>query len=208
MRTELIVAACLLALGTVVLAEEPTLPELARQRIAQGTPAKPIVLERSRELVPISFEAMVSKADLIVDGVVNQSKVYLSDDQRALYTDYVVIPRQTLFQRSIVASRTPGATVPIVVQRWGGHTVIDGVQVSVEDSDLRPFRDGTELLLILNTSKDGKYHIVGDVAGVLNVQSGQVVGSEARGAIREGNQLVGLTIAQLQAQVARIRAGR
>jgi hypothetical protein len=82
-----VVLACVLTLLTVVLAEQPTLPDLARERIAQGTPEKPIVVEQNREFVPVSLEALVSKCDLIVDGVVKQSNVYLSDDQRDLYTD-------------------------------------------------------------------------------------------------------------------------
>lgn len=41
-------------------------------------------------------------------------------------------------------------TSVIVVTKWGGQTVIDGVQVTVEDLDLRSFNLGEELLLCLS----------------------------------------------------------
>ena len=46
-------------------------------------------VERTREVVPTTLEAVIPSADLIVYGRVAPVRTYLSDDQRELFTDYL-----------------------------------------------------------------------------------------------------------------------
>src|SRR5206468_4266649 len=105
-------------------------------------------------------------------------------------------------QRTQSAVSAPGPARPIVVKRWGGDMVIGGVSVFVVDKDLRPFEDGTELLLILNSANDGKYRIAGGVAGALPVKDGKILPSNNR-ALKEP-RWVGMTIEQVESEVRRL----
>jgi len=134
-----------------------TIPELIRLR----APA-PFYQSRVRELLPPEIREVTSQAELIVLGRVDSSAAYLSDDQEDLYTDYTVTPLRVIRQSIVATSRTPGAVTPIRVKRWGGRTVIDGVNVTFEDQDLRFFERGDELLLFLRRdSEEGKYQLLG-----------------------------------------------
>jgi hypothetical protein len=147
-----------------------TVPEL----VARQAP-EPLVQFRVRELLPQPLEQIVPKADLIVQGKVESSKAYLSDDQRDLYTDYVITPIRTMFKRGGPVLRKPSADTPVIVQCWGGRTVIQGTPVTVEDKDFRPFSTGEEVVLILKyNSADGKYRLVGPVSGAFAVVGGHV----------------------------------
>lgn len=158
-----------------------TIPEL----IARQAP-EPLVQFRVRELLPEPLEEIVPKANLVARGKVESSKAYLSDDQRDLYTDWVFTPSRVILKRAGPVSRMPSPGGPITVQCWGGQTIIQGVQVRIEDKDFRAFRPGEELLLILKyDSSDGKYRLVSPVSGAFELTGGHVGFDCSPPAIRE-----------------------
>jgi hypothetical protein len=198
MIRNLLVLTCALSAMMIAHADQLTLPQMARLNAP-----KPVYVQRSRELVPVALDDIVATADLIVHGTVAPISTYLSDDQKEMYTDYQVTPLRVILQRGVATSPVPGVSQPVIVKRWGGHSVIDGVDVSLEDTDLRPFEKGVELILILAAHKDGKYRISGDVAGVLGVSAGRIATSISH--VLRAERYAGITVAQLESEVRRLR---
>ncbi len=146
-----------------------TIPELIR-RVDQD----PIVMERLIEFVPMPFNALVSKSDMIVYGAVTATNTYLSDDQYELYTDYSLVPMAVL-KESLTDQQWAAQGNTIVVKRWGGKLTIDGRRVEFQDRDVTPI-DTKEVLLFLEKDPDGsKYRVVHGLAGVMAVRDGQLV---------------------------------
>ena len=144
-----------------------TIPELVRRQAPE-----PLYQSRTRELMPPALDDVIPKADLVIRGTIESSTTYLSQDQRSLYTEYIVYPRRVISQTKVQSSERPGAASPITVKRWGGRTTVDGVQVIAEDADLRQFAIGEELLLVLVRSGDeGKYELLGLGAFVVSKQT-------------------------------------
>jgi hypothetical protein len=145
-----------LAFSTEAGAQRETLPDIARLLAGQ-----PVYQVRHLEVLPDTLEELVSKSHLVVFGRVEDSKVYLSQDQRDLYTDYSLTPIGTAPTR--LSSQAPVLTgEPIVVKRWGGRTTIGSVPVTIEESYLRFFRSGDHLILFLSyNGNERKYEIVG-----------------------------------------------
>jgi len=176
----------------------PTLPELA-VRVAPN----PVLLGRNFEMIPPSLGKMVQAADLIVLGTVGTGKTYLSADQRDLYTDYLVTPRRVLAQRIPAQSSPRAAAAPIIVKRWGGQIVLNGVSVTQEEHDLRTFQSGDDLLLLLMYDKtDGKYRLYGGISGAFSVSNGRVVSLLKNYTIPDVRDA---TTAQIESEVRRLR---
>ena len=132
-----IVVACGCATVVIAHAEQLTLPQLVKLSAPD-----PFLMERTLELVPVPIEQILPHADLIVHATVSRSATYLSDDQKELYTDYVVTPVRVMFERNRPTSIMQGVARPITLRQWGGTTTIDGISVLVVDLNLRPFDDG------------------------------------------------------------------
>lgn len=160
MTLRILVVGCAAILGVGSVSGQTstlTIPELVRRQAPE-----PLYQSRTRELLPPPLKEIASKADLIVRGRVESSTTYLSGDQRSLYTDYIIFPRRVMSQTKVQSSPQPGVVSAITVKRWGGRTVIDGVQVTAEDADLRFFEAGEEVYLFLVHSDDeGKYELLG-----------------------------------------------
>jgi hypothetical protein len=108
--------------------------------IAQLRP-HPVERYFTRELIPLPFDELVSKADMVVEGTVRPIETSLTEDQCYLYTDYEVSPIALLFGKAPTA-KTPGPK-PLVVRLIGGQTTIDGVEVIVRDEQLPPSSPGS-----------------------------------------------------------------
>jgi hypothetical protein len=144
-----------------------TLPDVARLHAPE-----PVVQVRTREIVFETLESVLPKADLVIHGRVGRAKSYLSDDQRDIYTDYVITPIRVMRQRIATPAPKPGVQPPaeFVIRRWGGHLTIGGVPVTQEDSDVRQFKVGEELLLLLRFDvPSGKYILPSSVSGTFSV---------------------------------------
>lgn len=196
LRSLVIVIVLTLSSAATPQDHRPTLPELARR----SAPA-PLFQSRSRELVIESVESIVRKSDLIVYGRIGSVRTHLSRDQRDLYTDAVFEPIQVVLHRVPTVSPRPGQ-LPIILRRWGGETVIDGVQVIQQDTDLRQFEKGEQLVLFLQRdADDGVYRLVSFSSASFEVSGGRTV-PVAR--IARGNPLFN-HVASLELLVSEVR---
>jgi hypothetical protein len=160
---------CALALASTsaVLEAKETLDQLATRL------AKPIFIERQRELTPAPFQPTVVDADLIVHATVKPIRTYISDDRFELFTEFAVTPLRVLYQRTTPSSNVPAPATPIVFTVWGGRTLVAGVEVELRDKDAARLEDGSEVVLYLR--QDGRsYRLVSEVAGILGVKGGRV----------------------------------
>jgi hypothetical protein len=177
-----------------------TIPQLIELRRPE-----PVELYRSVELVSIPFEQVLGKAELIVEGSVRPLNTYLSEDKCHLYTDFEVVA-PLVISGNLPPRAIPGPQPSVIVTQFGGTMIIDGVKVTVEDQQLRPFVAGQRVVLLLSRSGSaGRYEIAGDAFGAFI--------AEADGKVRpflheKGvyDDMRGLTKAQFVERVR--RAGR
>jgi hypothetical protein len=200
--TTRVLAVVLSAFSLVVNAQEvdtrPTLPE----SISLHAPA-PFNRQRQRELLPPTLAEMTAEADLIIQGSATPGRPYLSADQRDLYTDYLVVPSRVIFQRNVATTQISGVAPSIILKRWGGRTVINKVEVILEDVDLREFTAGDELVLFLVFDPaDKKYQLAGEISGAFAVKRGKI---EALVQHSRHLQFNGMTPLQFESEVRRLR---
>ena len=149
-------------------AQTPTIPEA----VAAMRPG-PYVTSRITEMAPPPFETIVKSADLIVHGSLKKLRTYLSADQRTLYTDFEVVPTNTIAGSAISANAKPGPS-PLILRQWGGETEIDGVLVKITEEGFPLLPVDQPLLLILRFNADaGKYEIAGTFGGAFQLQQGR-----------------------------------
>jgi hypothetical protein len=182
-----------------------TLPELAHRL----GPA-PVYQSRTYDLILESLDSALPKADLVVHGTVERLNTYLSDDQKDLYTDYVIRPIRIMRQPTTPPQTRPGprpAFGRIVVKRWGGQLMIDGVQVTQEDADVPSFYVGQEVVLLLAVdTADGKYRLPSPASGAFSVER-----SEIKPVVRNVTdhpifqKLRGMTLEKFETEVQRFR---
>lgn len=172
--------------------------------IAQLRP-HPVERYFTRELIPLPFEELVSKATLVVEGTVRPIKTALTEDQCYLYTDYEVSPRAILFGKT-PATKTPGPQ-PLVVRLIGGQTMIDGVKVIVRDEQLPPLDPGQHVMLFLTTTeKTNIYEPVGGILGAFKLTAAGHIESLVR---EKGiyEDVAALPKSALANEVKRIKSG-
>ncbi len=175
---------------------EPTLRDLARR----WAPA-PLLETVQRELVPYPLEEIIPQADLVIHGRVQAAQSYLSGDERAVNTDYVITLIRVLYEAPS-QSRQPRRPRTVTVKRWGGQITLEGVSVTLEDRDLAQFQIGDELFLVLVSDKsDGKYQLIGQVSGGFRVRNDRI---EPLVSSPTYERLRGRTIDELQALTNRL----
>jgi hypothetical protein len=169
-----------------------TLPEIARLR-APG----PVFSERINESVPSRFEPLVA---------------VLSKDQQSLFTEYLVSPIRVIFQKTPQSGRVPGLPAPIIVTRWGGSTVIEGVHVTVRDREAPSLDETPEFVLYLaaDDATKGMYHFVNQLIGAMGVLNGrvQLVAKDDLHANDDGFKQIraGVTVDELESMVRDIKS--
>ncbi|MBA3231766.1 MAG: hypothetical protein H0T05_03000 [Acidobacteria bacterium] len=191
----------LLLTATDLLAACQKIPDL----IAQLRP-NPVERYFTRELVPLPFEDLVSRAILVVEGTVRPVRTYLTENQCYLYTDYEVSAITPIFG-SLPAAKTPGPQ-PLFVRTTGGETMIDGVKVTVRDEQLPPFEPGQHVVLFLTRTASGQsYELVGSILGAFRVKGGGQIESLVR---EKGiyENVAGTSKVALAEEVRRIKGGQ
>jgi hypothetical protein len=154
--------------ATLASAQSPTIPEA----VAAMRPG-PYVTSRITEIAPPPFEAIVKSADLIVHGSLKKLRTYLSPDQRTLYTDFEVVPTNTIAAREFPPNAKPGPS-PVILRQWGGETQIDGVLVKISEEGFPLLPVDEPLLLIMKFNADaGKYEVAGTFGGAFQLQQGR-----------------------------------
>jgi hypothetical protein len=157
---------CALCFAGAVLAQDmrPTLPEEA-QRQAQRYGPKPVYLTRTVEPVFESLDSVMAQTDLALLGRVVQINAHLSADQKDIFTDYSIQPLRVIWPHPKAAPLPtrpgiqPQVNPFIVVERWGGTMTFAGVSLTQQDSEMRAFRQGEEVILFLKYDQDKKKYV-------------------------------------------------
>jgi hypothetical protein len=135
-------------------------------------------------------------------GAVEDVNSYLSADETTVYTDYRITPIQIIRQRQAVLTGLPGAPTSIVLSRWGGRIIVDGVPVTFTEVDAPAFGLGEQLVFLLKyDNKVDRFKMVDEMAGALRVVSGLI---ESPVPHESYDRIKGMTIAQLQQEVQRL----
>jgi hypothetical protein len=132
-----LIAAC----ATVVaLAQRPTIPQMI-ERFRPNVPSWP---PRVRELALVSFEELVSGADVIARATLSLRDTYLSNDETELFTEYDIRILST------IATRTVKPGQQMILRQFGGDKIISGVDVRMSDANFPLLPSGQPLLLFLS----------------------------------------------------------
>ena len=161
-------------LTVCLFAPPPAGAQTVRDTARQSAPG-PVTISTGCECPEVTLEALASGADIVVQGRVTPLKTYLSPDERALFTDYLVTPTRIFLQRITQISAAREAP-PIVLTRQGGTAVIEGVQVTAVDRNVPPLNAGGEYILFLRLDKErsGTFRDVTAWAGTWGVTGGMV----------------------------------
>ena len=197
--TALTLAICA-GFSMVVAAAPQTIRETARRNAP-----KAVYSPRISETVPVELESLTLGADIIVQATVRPLKSYLSPDERELFTDYLVTPTRIFSQRIPLTSAVPGPPSSVVLTRWGGTAIVEGVQVTLVDVNTPPLEEGVEYILFLRRDKQGKgtFRDVHEVAGTWSVTNGTVrllAKAEAYGSTFA--RLRGISIGKLESELS------
>jgi hypothetical protein len=152
-----------------------SLTQTVRETARLSAPG-PVTILTGCECPDITLDALVSGADIVVQGTVEPLKTYTSSNERDLLTDYLITPTRMLLQRIAQTSPAPGRALSIVLTRWGGTTTLEGVQVTAVNRDVPPLTGGREYVLFLRLDKErsGTFRDVASWAGTWGVTGGIV----------------------------------
>lgn len=117
---------------------------------------------------------ILGDADTVVRGIVGESRSYLSDDQRDVYTDYSILNPIFLYQAEMVTSTRPGVMPTVTVTLLGGTIKFNGLTYTSQVMALPPLEPGTECLFLLKRIGD-KYRIAGTFYGAFRVAASKLV---------------------------------
>jgi len=123
---------------------------------------------------PPELDYVLRDTDVIVRGVVGQPRMYLSDDQMNVLSDYPIANPTVLFDAGVASSPRPGAP-EITVTLVGGEITIAGLVFTQTPGALPGLQPGSDCLLLL-TRSNGKLFIAGDRHfGAFEVREGLLV---------------------------------
>lgn len=147
--------ACAAAVSAPIMGQ--TIPE----RVA-AEPSEPLVIGSLVDVRPLSLEALARRADIIVEARVSRQRSYLSPDEKAVFSDFLVVPERAIGGRVPFRATIPGSSAPIVLTVYGGETVVSGVSVRAVSHNMRPIRDGGRYLLFLVPfdAESGRYQLL------------------------------------------------
>ena len=171
MRSMAIALVGIVALPIVSLGQQGlTIPELVERRRPD-----PVEIVRMSDVVPPSLDDLVNASTFVVRGTLKRLGTFLSEDQTTLFTDYEVLPGQWIARSGPAPTVKSPDTLRVVFTQWGGETSINGVRVVVAELALRPFVDGSEVILFLREQgATGKYELAHAFAGAFEVTSNRV----------------------------------
>lgn len=158
----------------------PTFDSSQCQTIADRVLALP-ASERSKkmeiyevvELVQVSWDELMQAGELVVEGIVQPSRSYLSDDGCTVLTDYSLTLTH-VHRGQVPSAKKPGAAESLTVTSIGGEMTIDGVRVMFRSVELPPFTRGQHVLFVLTRASDGSYRLAKGVYGAFAVEGGRV----------------------------------
>jgi hypothetical protein len=126
------------------------------------------------------LSVLAKEADLIVHGRIVTSRSYLSDDGMLVYSEYPVQVRRVIAGSFPAVSRTP-AQGQLNVTHEGGELQLEGKRVRVSNMLLPRLPVGSDVILFLRRSPDGKYAVVRQGYGAFAIDGDTVSALSRRG---------------------------
>lgn len=158
-----------LALVSGAMAAQPR-PETIPEALARGASGR---TRSAPSGVSPSIADIVADADIVVRGIIGESRSYLSDDQRNVYTDYVLTNPVVLYHSKALTARRPGA-MTITVTQLGGKITVGNLEFTQIEMGLAALVPGTEGLFVLTRDKD-RYRIAHTFYGAFRISQGRVM---------------------------------
>jgi hypothetical protein len=197
MRPTLRVSALMLfaiALATTAHAQVRTVPQaLARAgeslHGSRTSPSGPLP----------TLDRILLKTDLVVSGVIGESRSYLSDDQMDVRTDYEILAPVILYESvAIPAGQLP--TRPVTVTMLGGVITINGLTYTSTHRALPRLESGTEALFLLRQI-GSRFFIGGAYYGVFGMLGGKLMPLSTKQGFAQ--ELYDLPVAQATDEIVR-----
>jgi hypothetical protein len=169
--THMTLVAGLLSILAVVSAATPqrTIPEMVA-----ANPDQPLTMLYTEQSPQMPFNQLIDSAELIVIAQLGPPKSYLTASGQSILTDYQVIPRRMIFDRSLTTISTrPEQLPPLTLTVPGGEMFLSGVKVTLTDSGRVPWKQGADVLLFLLNREDKRngFWLHGGSAGAFEVGS-------------------------------------
>jgi hypothetical protein len=155
----------LVALGTSTSAE--SLQDVREQEIRdQVRKLGSVEILIAKEYSPVDLATLISKADLVVRGIVAQAKSSLVG--RKVSTEYTV---QVL---SVIHGQRDREGTAIAISRDGGRVSVEGGTILAYDPDFPFFELAEEYVLFLERLPEGPYVVPYGAQGAFRVEGGKV----------------------------------
>jgi hypothetical protein len=119
-----------------------------------------------RKYSPVDLRTLVANAEVVVRGVIAQTKSFLLANE--VSTDCAVTVLSRIHGQAQVDSTT------ITIRRPGGTLSLEGGTVFAYEPDFPMFEVGEEYVLFLKRSPDGYYVLPHGAQGAFRVESGNV----------------------------------
>jgi hypothetical protein len=139
---------------------------------SQGRPEL-IEIHSGTELLAVSWDELMVAGELVVEGIVQPIRSYVSGDGCTVLTDYSLALTH-VHRGRVPAAKKPGAAELLTVTTVGGETSVDGVRVIVRYEQLAPFAPGQHVLFVLTRASDGSYRLAKGSFGAFAVEAGRV----------------------------------
>jgi len=120
-----------------------------------------------------TLDSVLSNTDLIVRGTLGEPRSYLSDDQRAVLTDYPLLNASVLYERKGLPLPPTLISQPLAVTLLGGMIEINGLTFTERPAALPALDPGDEHVLCLKMEK-GKLLIALQYFGAFAVRDGHL----------------------------------
>jgi hypothetical protein len=120
-----------------------------------------------------TLDRILLKTDLIVSGVIGESRSYLSDDQMDVRTDYEILAPVILYE-SVAIPAGQLHTRPVTVTMLGGVVTINGLTFTSTHDALPRLQPGTEALFLLRQI-GSRFFIGGAYYGVFGMLGGKLM---------------------------------
>ena len=154
--------------------------------------------------MPIAdFDEVATKSDVIVRGTVRRVTTRLSNDGEWVVTDFEIIPVKVYKDTAGNVTPTPGTTNPLVVERIGGTVMIDGLEITIHDSqfpETESLRQGEDVFLFLLRNGTTDFVFTGGPYGAYRIADDEVTVMTTHAAERRGDQPEPLVVFESRVQ--------
>ena len=116
---------------------------------------------------------ILKRTDVIVRGVIGESRSYLSDDRQNVFTDFELKQITIVHERQMRSFAQPGLFATLSVTQLGGRITINGAEYTQIEEGLPLLVSGTECLLFLQQVGQ-RYHIADTFFGAFEISANRL----------------------------------